>query len=274
MQNILNEYKDMVGEYCAINQFVELAKRSLIKEHENEINSIGEFKKLAARYSLSLSCYEAGLMENVVSRSYIVNVYFCFETFLKDLCKQIKKYGLNKYRPKVKEESWLNCALKNIILGSLSEQMKPEIELCEYYRLVRNSAVHDLCNIDSHEKVLQKLMLYPDFRMDAKYKRLLAPNKYDEIIFDDFVMFARSSIDVAVFLFENCKYDYKKIIIDVPAKYKNKWKKWGNNRQRGEKAILSYIRSNYNLNEELSHEIPSLFDLLWLDSSMVEHPPS
>ena len=91
MQNLLNEYKNMVGEYCAINQFVELAKRSLITEHENELASGEEFRKLSKTYSLTLSCYDACFMEKVISRSYIVNIHLCFETFLKDLCGQVKK---------------------------------------------------------------------------------------------------------------------------------------------------------------------------------------
>ena len=83
---------------------------------------------------------------------YIVNVHLCFETFLKDVCRQINKYGKNEYKPRIQEESYLSCAVRNICGNNLSDDMKPLYELCEYYRLIRNTSVHDLCEVDSHVK--------------------------------------------------------------------------------------------------------------------------
>ena len=36
-KNALNNVKDVLGKYCAINQFVELSKRGILVEQQNEI---------------------------------------------------------------------------------------------------------------------------------------------------------------------------------------------------------------------------------------------
>lgn len=71
---------------------------------------------------------------------------------MKDVCRQINKYGKNEYEPRIQEESYLSCAVRNICGNNLSDDMKALYELCEYYRLIRNTSVHDLCEVDSHEK--------------------------------------------------------------------------------------------------------------------------
>lgn len=40
-------------------------------------------------------------MVNAISRSYIVNVHLCFETFLKEICNEIKIFGKNPYQEKL-----------------------------------------------------------------------------------------------------------------------------------------------------------------------------
>lgn len=45
-KNALNNFKDVLGKYCAINQFVELSKRCFLVEHQNEIQKRDTFVKL------------------------------------------------------------------------------------------------------------------------------------------------------------------------------------------------------------------------------------
>lgn len=198
-KNALNNFKDVLGKYCAINQFVELSKRCFLVEHQNEIQKRDTFVKLATEYAVTLTNYDADSMVCEICRSYIVNVHLCFETFLKDVCWQINKYGKNEYKPRIQEESYLSCAVRNICGNNLSDDMKPLYELCEYYRLIRNTSVHDLCEVDSHEKEYRKLQKY-NFKTEAKFSKLVAPNKYEEISFDDFVMFSRSCVELATYI--------------------------------------------------------------------------
>ena len=100
-KNALNKFKDVLGKYCAINQFVELSKRCFVVEQQSEIQNRETFVALATEYKVTLTSYDANLMVREICRNYIVNVHLCFETFLKDVCDQMRKYGKNEYKPRL-----------------------------------------------------------------------------------------------------------------------------------------------------------------------------
>lgn len=258
-KNALNNFKDVLGKYCAINQFVELSKRCFVVEHQKEIQKRDTFVELATEYAVTLTNYDADSMVSEIYRSYIVNVHLCFETFLKDVCQQIKIYGKNEYEPRIQGESYLSCVVRNICGNNLSDDMKSLYELCEYYRLIRNTSVHDLCEIDSHEKEYHKLKKY-NFKTEVKFSKLVAPNKYEDISFDDFVMFSRSCVELATYIFEKITYDYTKIVLDIPDKQVSKWRKFSKKRQ--EKALCSYIKTLYKVDKEFEEQIPNLLSMI------------
>lgn len=258
-KNALNNFKDVLGKYCAINQFVELSKRCFVVDHQNEIQKRETFVELATAYAVTLTNYDADSMVSEICRSYIVNVHLCFETFLRDVCQQMNKYGKNEYKPRIQEESYLSCAIRNICGSNLADDMKTLYELCEYYRLIRNTSVHDLCDVDSHEREYGKLQKY-NFKTETKFSKLVAPNKYEEISFDDFVMFSRSCVELATYIFEKISYDYEKIVLDIPGKQVSKWRKYSKKRQ--EQAIYSYMKTLYKVDEDFVEQISNLLSMI------------
>ena len=144
--------------------------------------------------------------------------------------------------------------------NSLSRKYYDNIyDLCEYYRLIRNSAVHDLCEVNDHIKEYKKLQRH-DFKVEAKFAKLSAPNEYDNISFDDFIMFARSSVELATYLFDHISYDYKKIVLDVNNSQKAVWKRY--TKERREKAILAYINTLFTVDDTLDVEVAYLADII------------
>lgn len=258
-KNVLNDFKDVLGKYCAINQFIELSKRCFIVEHQEEIQERDTFVELATEYKVALTNYDTNSMTSEICRSYIVNVHLCFETFLKNVCLQIKKYGKNEYKPRRQEESHLSCVVKNVYGKNLPNNIEPLYELCEYYRLIRNTSVHDLCEIDSHGKEFYKLQKY-NYKTEAKFSKLVAPNKYENISFDDFVMFSRSCVELATYIFEEMRYDYTSIVRNIPKNQVSKWRKYSKKRQ--EKALYAYIKTMYKVDEELEDQIPNLLNII------------
>lgn len=64
-------------------------------------------------------------------------------------------------------------------------------------------------------------------------------------------MFARSSLEIASYLFRHISYDYEKIVAEIPEKKVKKWKNYSDDRLK--KTILSYIETIWggkNLTEE------------------------
>lgn len=82
-----------------------------------------------------------------------------------------------------------------------------------------------MCDIKSHEKEFRKLQNY-NFKKDTKFAKLIAPNEYEKISFDDFVMFLRSRVALATYLFNLVSYDYIKILNEIPQSQIARWKKY------------------------------------------------
>lgn len=159
-KNILNNFKIILGEYCVINQFVELAKRCFVTDHTADFQTRDSFSNLAHQNHICLTNYDPDAMIGTISRSYIVNVQLCFETFLKNICEEAKKLGIKDFAEKKQDDSWLTHARKNILAVSIPDDKMALFDLCEYYRLIRNTAVHDLCDVKLHHQEYKKLIKY------------------------------------------------------------------------------------------------------------------
>ena len=220
---------------------------------------------MAESHNISLTSYEPIGMIHKISLSYIVHIHLCFETFVKDVCRHARLFGNVEVKEKVKEESWLLYA-ERLLLNQLPKEIQPLFDLCEYYRLIRNTAVHDLCDVETRTKEYRQLKKY-DFPQDTKFEKLKAPNEYENISFDDFVMFARSCNELANFIYANLRYDYKKLVNSIEHEQIKKLTKYKNNRVRGEKALSRYIVTNFKNDPVLDTIIGTLFDTVMARSS-------
>ena len=265
-KNVLNRFKDILGQYCAICQFMELSKRCFVNDHAQDIVSREKFICLATKNEVTLTNYDAEAMIYAISRNYIVNVHLCLETFLKEVEEQLKIYGRNTYQVRLTGESYLSCITRNLVPEKLPKNIQEIYDLCEYYRLVRNLSVHDLCNVGKRAEVYKnyvraynQIQKY-NYKKDAKFDKLSAPNEYANISFDDFVMFARSCVELATYLFQNIAYDYEKIILKIPHKQIVKWKRY--DRQRCERVIVAYLNTVFAVDHTLEGQISHLVDLV------------
>lgn len=263
-KNIYNKFKLVLGEYCTMSQFVELSKRSFLTEHSSLLSNKDEFIKLAHNNLITLTCYDTQRISHLISLSYIVNTYVCFETFLKELYNQIKNFGAKMLIGKKKEESWLDCLCANIYLGNLPSKVKPLYHLCEYYRLIRNNAVHNLSKENEIESQYFKLSLY-DFSTNSKFAKLVAPNPYMAISFDDFIMFSRSCLELATMLYEDTKIDYYKVIESIQPFQICKWENQTTERMLN--SIQMYMKTNYKIDESFYEVLPNLIQQVMTRSS-------
>jgi hypothetical protein len=241
-KNILNKFKQGIGEYCAINQFIELSKRSFLADHSDLLTNKVAFIQYAKNNGLSLTCYNSDRMLHTMSLSYIININLCFETFLKNLYQIIKLYGYETIRKKEQNNSWLDCIVLNIYDTKTPTKLHALCQLCNYYRLIRNRAVHDLERVENYSKEFENLKQY-NYNTDAKFSKLHAPNPYEKICFDDFVMFSRSCIELANQLYNAFDYDINKIIVQLPVAMMVKWKTYDDNRLKA--AITLYLSSHF-----------------------------
>lgn len=200
-ENILSTFKNELGYVNATNQYVELSVRITEKDHGLTLKS--DLKGLAKSVNLNVSILAEDYMSRI-SKSYIVNVHSCFENFLKTF-KTLPGSPTNMTEhTKKADDGWLEWTLC-IAFPSIEKDIKNDIAICEYYRLIRNCIIHD-----------------GDFTAKAKNLRasikteenpsLNAPNKLDFITFDDQVLFSRAAYNVAKYIFNNSQYDINVIL--------------------------------------------------------------
>ncbi|MBR5277770.1 MAG: hypothetical protein IKU23_00730 [Clostridia bacterium] len=200
-ENILSAFKNELGYVDATNQYVELSVRMTEKDYGTVLKN--DLQGLAQSVNLNVSTLAEDYMCRI-SKSYIVNVNSCFENFLKSF-RHLPGSPTNITEvEKTKEDDWLEWTL-NIAFSNIENDIKNDIDICKYYRLIRNCIVH---NGESSATLKNKRALIKT----TDNSRLNAPNGLDSLTFDDQVLFSRSAYNVAKYIFNNSQYDINAII--------------------------------------------------------------
>ena len=194
-ENLLSVFKKELGYVNDTNQYVELSIRITEKEHSLDLRN--NLQGLAQSVNLNVSTLTEDYMCRI-SKSYIVNIHSCLENFLKSF-KHLPGSPTNITEiKKTSEDDWLEWTL-NMAFSSIENDIKNDIGICEYYRLVRNCIVH---SGESSSTLKSKRALIKT----TDNPRLNAPNGLDSLTFDDQVLFSRAAYNVAKYIFNNSQY--------------------------------------------------------------------
>ena len=199
-ENILRAFKEELGYVNATNQYVELSVR--LAERDSAYNFKKDLQKMAKMVNLSVSTLAEDYTVRI-SKSYIVNIHSCFENFLKDFSRLPGSPTYTTEQGK-KDDSWLQWTL-DIALNNLTQEIMNDVYICEYYRLIRNSIVHngDLSSEVKHKRAQIKI---------KEDSRLNAINDLFSLTFDDQVLFSRAAYNVADYIFNNSSCSINSII--------------------------------------------------------------
>ena len=231
--NIYNFYSKRLGEISASISYGELATvayenimTKTIHQPENVKITELNFKEVN--------------VEKEHSRIYLNNivlVQIVFQEFLDNIKEYIKENGINKMPNKKKEESLLEYYKKNLNL-----QLKDEIEICDYYRTIRNYYIHSNYKEIKYTEKLEKLNVH----------------RHENINFEDFILFAKTTRKVAKEIYNNIQLDYEKILL----KNKNKFARYKNNKNKFIAKYKELLKTEYSENDLNSIEEEKLFHKL------------
>lgn len=210
-ENIWSVFKKELGYINATNQYLEMSVRMIEKEHGTALKK--DLQKLAKSVNLNVSALAEDYMCRI-SKSYIVNINSCFENFLKSF-RHLPGSPTNITNiRKERQDDWLEWTL-SIAFSDIENDIKNDIAICEYYRLIRNSIVHDG---EFSAKLKNKRALIKT----TDNQRLSAPNGLESLSFDDQVLFSRAAYNVVKYIFTNSQYDintiaeaYREHLIDM-----------------------------------------------------------
>lgn len=216
--NKLNAFKKANGSICRNIQYIELAVNRMEKCIEGQENN--NYLLQVNKDKINLDNIETKNEHKLIYLNNIIVINSVFQDYLKEIIKEINKYAKNIMKQKLENQSHLNYLKRNLKLD-----IDKEIEICEYYRLIRNKYVH---NLEDNVKI-------PKLLNDMKI------NTYDSIKFDDFVIFSEATLIVAKTIYNEIKYDYEKILTENIKKFS----KYRNNKEKFIRVFTEYIKTEF-----------------------------
>jgi hypothetical protein len=189
------DFKRTLGKINAVIEGAELATRKFVHEVQQSPDRNVFVQEVSKTYGVRIDALDIALLRQQMSQFYIISVHQQFEAFLKDFQKEL---------PDVQWKRGEGDSLLKGVLGSLPGGYNEvvglvgrlEVDLADYYRLVRNNFAHADTDATIRKRIDE---LRSEVEKDnGKYSRLRAPNTYASIDFDDFILFSRIAKTIAL----------------------------------------------------------------------------
>lgn len=172
----------------------ELAVRRFLTEARAAPDLVSYVQSMSGEYGVRVDHVDLQTLRLRVSHLYVLSVYQQAEEFLRRFRKEHPQAGSWAHN---QELSLLENLLRNIgpsykevcdVVGEL------EIRIFDYYREIRNRFMHAEANEGRADGRLEKVAreLWEATQGRQNHARPSAPNGYQEVSFDDFILFTRT----------------------------------------------------------------------------------
>lgn len=196
--NCVSELYKNLGRFDAIGEFTEVAIRDFIHQANKSSNFDNFLQEKSNQHNICVNTIDQSVYRARISHSYILSVYQTAELFI----HQFRDEHIDLYN-----NTWtLDDTKDNLLIKTIRKisAVSPatahigvhRLSIFNYYRVVRNKYSHDRI---SEIRVDQEFQNINQFRtqIQTDYPGLLAPNNFDNISFDDFILFSRTIKDIA-----------------------------------------------------------------------------
>lgn len=251
--------KKGLGEFDAVVECNEIAIREFIDNHKASHNPEQFIQELSEKHGVRVDTININLFASRIRLFYILSVAQQGEQFFEEFIKEYKTYYLSlKWQDKIDGETDFDYLLKHIFTSKkqgINEIGKAIYEGLNYYRLVRNKFTHSERNdIKKLNNLSRKLNQYKDF-YSTKFHSHNSPNNYEDIDFNDFLLFTNILKHIGYTLCKKCKpnnIELAKRIANLEIKTNgkivkpiNNIKKLENNHKRFLNAIGNLLNSTF-----------------------------
>lgn len=240
-KSFYNKFKQDLGVSDAINEYIEV----LLRQFENSFHDESSFQKIALGFGIRVNDVLPQVAICKIREYYIVSVFQVFEEFLNQLYSFLREYGVYN-----KDKDPSTSMLKHIHLTLMGMRRTSETpylyySICDYYRFVRNLCAH-ADNINKVQNAYQKLS-ERKIEIDNLFQRLVAPNEYDNIKFDDFILYSRATKKLAEMYMDNIEYDVDKVVANFDIE---RFRVFRNNSKRLKKAIETALKFKFCMKQD------------------------
>ncbi len=255
--NCVSELYKNLGKYDAIVEFTELSVREFIKEAEKAKDFDSYLSSKSSELKIKIDTVDKSIYRSRISQSYILSVYQNAELFIhqfRDECNHLK--NSNWKLDDTKENLLIKTIRKITNINSATKLIgEHRLAIFNYYRVIRNKYSHDRIEDTKVEKEYLKVLVHKA-EINNDYPNLNAPNDFDNISFDDFILFSRIVKDIAYILSD--------IIIPNNEELKSYYlrmdlfKELNQNPERKNNAIKGHMNNTFGIEIEQAEEIIKL----------------
>lgn len=254
------DFKRTLGKMNAAVECAELAIRRLLRDVEQSNNRVEFVQSVSKEFNVRVDSLDASLLKCLIAQFHIATVHQEFESFLTSLARELRGEAIEPD----KGDSLLKGTLKQMLGGFEEGQRKIgrfDVEIAEYYRLVRNGFAHDGADGAAKKNVTRLRNLVKE--QGVAFSRINAPNTFESVEFDDFILFTRVVKRLAEKLSQAVRPSDAEIVemvrkhnangahnVNFKSLYRLK-----QNSERLERAISSMLRTLYGLHPDESAPI-------------------
>ena len=254
------EFKLYAGKMSAVYELIEIAVREFEDAARRAENPEEFISASAAKFNLRVhfrNCPD--LLAKVISL-HIVNVHEAFERYLRSLRGEAASLVDLQWKD-IDKKDGLFAAVNNVF-GSQGKGRamlgEMQIELCSYYRLIRNAAIHSDRDSAGLMQQFEKVKTYRD-EASRQYETIAAaPNPPEQLTRDDFQLFIRVAQDVAWGFSEQLKPTDEQLSADLAEVLVLFKSRWQDNAERVHTAGPNYLQKTFGISIEDAARIGSL----------------
>lgn len=242
----------------------EVAVRHFLKGLRSASNPQEHVFELSEEYQVRVNDVDVSGFTARTAQWYILSVYQQVEYFFISLKRE---HPQASWPEKQKGEDPLDYLIRSFDIRHDITSSIGDIRLLifKYYRLVRNRFMHIGISDEAREKTLAEIK-GAAFNIGEIYK-VDAPNSYDKLNFDDFILFTRVTKDIALWLCQVARPSDSQIVEMLVLRDKDPdaevhlsgLRKFLNNEDRLRSALRKLIRYEFGL---LSNEADPIIDQL------------
>ena len=244
------QLKRELGKLDTVVQLTEISVRKLM----NEANKSGDIKKYineqAEIFKIQTDAVEPTLLINRLSLQYIASVQQYAEYFYYEFRKEYQDvFNTNLVIGDSNESILTKLIMKipNVQLSKMSEHSNIYFLILEYYRKIRNKYSHQFkITDDTIENAYQEIKKH-EVKIQEIFKINDAPNKYQELNFNDFMIFTKA---LKYFSQDLCREinPNEDVFIDYMKRIQFK-KRLKQNDKRYKESIRTFLASRFSITD-------------------------
>lgn len=257
-------FKSHMGNLIAVHEVIELAVYAF-EDSVTKASDTGAFiREQARKYGMFVNLPKCPQIRQEVMQSQIMNIHKAFDAFhgeFRSECTDvIDDFGKWKdYDNKSHLDVTILNVFKNTPKLAIDSLGKMQIDVCDYYRHMRNEAAHLENNHEQLKTALGKATRH-SAEIQSKYKELRgsAPNLPAELTRDDVQLFARTSLDVAWRLCQKMFPSDAQFARVANAKLVDERRKFSARPERITRAVTNFLRLTYGLDDNHANRIAEM----------------